>query len=454
MISSNSSKIPYTISAAFDFAEFEEMGRLFGFRHLFLATAAVLLLLLPPAAPDVASDRAALLALRSAVGGRVLFWNLSAATHCSWAGVICSADNSSVVELRLPAMGLSGQLPPNTISNLTNLQTLSLRYNSLTGPLPADLFSSLTSLRNLYLQHNSFDGEVPDSLFSVTTLVRVNLGENNFSGPIPPSFNKLIRLGTLYLQKNRFSGSIPDLNLPNLVQFDVSDNNLTGRVPRGLAGKPIASFAGNSLCGAPLDPCIGDVKPKKKLSGGAIAGIVIGSIIGFLLILLLLFCLYKMLSRKKTDQGRGKEKDIEILETAAAVPAAGSGFTAAVGGKGKGKDKGLIFYGKTGWNFDLEDLLRASAEVLGKGTYGTAYKAVLENGLAVAVKRLRDVNLGEKELRAKMDEIGRMDHQNLVPLRAYYYNREEKLLVYDYLPMGSLSALLHGYFLPFYFHFS
>jgi hypothetical protein len=37
-----------------------------------------------------------------------------------------------------------------------------------------------------------------------------------------------------------------------------------------------------------------------------------------------------------------------------------------------------------------------------------------------------------------------MDHENLVPLRAYYYSGDEKLLVYDYMSMGSLSALLHG----------
>ncbi|KAI3462173.1 hypothetical protein Pfo_018836 [Paulownia fortunei] len=415
------------------------------FHHLLIVTVAILLL--PSAAPDIASDRAALLALRSAVGGRVLLWNLSSPTPCSWTGVSCSPGHSSIVELRLPGMGLSGQLPPNTISNLTNLQTLSLRYNSLSGPLPADLFSSLTSLRNLYLQHNFFSGQIPDSLFSFTSLVRVNLADNNFSGPVSPSFNNLTRLGTLYLQNNHFSGPIPDLNLPSLVQFDVSNNNLTGQIPNGLSGKPRSSFAGNSLCGDPLDSC-GNEKPKKKLSGGAIAGIIIGSVLGFFLILLLLFCLCRMLARKgvrSKDEGWAKEKELEIprektVESGGGKDESSSSFAAAMGAKEKDK----VFFGKMGWNFDLEDLLRASAEVLGKGTFGTAYKAVLETGLAVAVKRLRDVNMGEKEFREKMEEVGRMDHENLVPLRAYYYNRDEKLLVYDYLPMGSLSALLHG----------
>ncbi|EYU30898.1 hypothetical protein MIMGU_mgv1a003238mg [Erythranthe guttata] len=383
---------------------------------LLLFTAAILL---PSAAPDIASDRAALLGLRSAVGGRVLLWDLSSSTPCTWPGVVCSPENSSVVELHLPGMGLSGQLPPKSFANMTNLLTLSLRYNALSGPLPADMFASVTSLRNLYLQHNFFSGQIPDTLFALTSLVRVNLAGNNFSGPISPSFNNLTRLGTLYLQDNHFSGPIPDLNLPLLAQFN------------------------------------------KKLSGGAIAGIIIGSVLGFLLILLLLFCLCRALSRKgarSKDEVVSKEREVDIPAedggAAAAAAAGGGNFAAALGTKEKekgensltsgGGKKGLIFVGKTNWSFDLGDLLKASAEVLGKGSYGTAYKAVMENGLAVAVKRIRDVNMGEKEFGEKMEEIGRIEHENLVCLRAYYFNKDEKLLVFDYLPMGSLSALLHG----------
>ncbi|KAL3630418.1 hypothetical protein CASFOL_023402 [Castilleja foliolosa] len=420
----------------------------FNSRHLvFAAAAAILLLFLPSAAPDIISDRAALQALRSSVGGRPLLWNLSSPTPCSWAGVTCSPGNAAVVALRLPGMGLSGHLPPNTISNLTNLQTLSLRYNALSGPLPADFFSSLTSLRNLYLQNNLFSGQIPDSLFSLSSLVRLNLGHNNFSGPISPSFSNLTRLGTLYLEDNHFSGSIPEMKLP-LVQLNVSNNNLTGPIPRSLSGNPRNSFAGNSLCGGPLESC-GNAKHGNSLSGGAIAGIVIGSVIGFLLIVLLITCLFKRL-REKSDGTGAKEKE---LEAPAGRDESGSRSTASMAGKENDKGeanvisggkKDLVFMGNTGWRFDLEDLLRASAEVLGKGAFGTTYKAVLEMELAVVVKRLRDIAMGEKEFKEKMEDIGRLDHENLVPLRAYYYNKEEKLLVYDYLPMGSLSALLHG----------
>ncbi|KAI4997794.1 hypothetical protein ZWY2020_053136 [Hordeum vulgare] len=93
--------------------------------------------------------------------------------------------------------------------------------------------------------------------------------------------------------------------------------------------------------------------------------------------------------------------------------------------------------------FDLEDLLRVSAEVLGKGAIGTTYKAVLESSATVAVKGLKDVTMTELEFRDRIADIGELEHEFIVPLRAYYYSKDEKLLVYDFMPMGSLSAVLH-----------
>jgi serine/threonine protein kinase len=110
-----------------------------------------------------------------------------------------------------------------------------------------------------------------------------------------------------------------------------------------------------------------------------------------------------------------------------------------------------VFVGKQGpghlrYSFDLEDLLRASAEVLGKGALGTSYKAVLEEGTTVVVKRLRDVAAARREFAACVEAAAAAatEHRNLVPLRGYYHSKDEKLLVLDYLPGGSLSARLHG----------
>ncbi|CAK9156039.1 unnamed protein product [Ilex paraguariensis] len=417
-----------------------------------------LLLSLPPSFSDLATDRAALLALRSAVGGRSLLWNISERTPCAWPGVNCSSNPPQVVELRLPGMGLYGQIPPNTVGNLTHLHTLSLRFNVLSGPLPSDL-SSLSSLRNLYLQDNAFSGPIPEFLSSLTNLVRLNLAHNNFSGSIPPSLNNLTRLATLYLENNHLTGSIPDLNSSSLVQLNVSDNQLAGTIPSRFSGMPASSFLGNALCGGPLLSCNGTGKGKgKKLSGGAIAGIVIGSLIGlFLIVLILLFLCRKRRDHEvgSKDEAAMKKGDIEIPHEksveSGVVDSLSSALPAVTVRKEKGEGNGggvggknLVVFGNMARTFDLEDLLRASAEVLGKGTFGTAYKAVLEMGVVVAVKRLKDVSVPEKEFREKIEVVGKMDHENLVPLRAYYYSKDEKLLVFDYMPMGSLSALLHG----------
>ncbi|XP_071717529.1 probable inactive receptor kinase At1g48480 [Rutidosis leptorrhynchoides] len=439
-----------------------------------------ILLLLPAGImTDLASDRDALLSLRSAVGGRTLLWTTTEQTPCNWSGVKCDSAVNRVTALHLPGVSLVGELPVGIFGNLTELRTLSLRFNALSGSIPVDL-ASCTGLRNLYLQGNRFTGSFPDIFFSsLRDLVRLNIAGNNLTGEISTGFNNFTRLKTLYLENNQFSGSLPDLQNPNLEQFNVSFNNLNGSVPKSLKTKPRESFIGNSLCGSPLDElCVNSVnvppavsvdlnrnrKKKNGLSGGAIAGIVVGSVLGLVVILILVFILCRKRSAKKTssiDIGGGtKHNDAEVLGekpltgsgsngfSVAAAAAAAMATTTAAGGNTGGGDVGgnkkLVFFRNSTAVFDLEDLLRASAEVLGKGTFGTAYKAVLEAGIMVAVKRLKDVTVLEPEFREKIEFVGAMDHENLVPLRAYYYSREEKLLVYDYMPMGSLSALLHG----------
>jgi serine/threonine protein kinase len=85
------------------------------------------------------------------------------------------------------------------------------------------------------------------------------------------------------------------------------------------------------------------------------------------------------------------------------------------------------------------------------------YKATLEDGSQVAVKRLREkITKSHKDFEAEAAVLGRIRHPNLLALRAYYLGpKGEKLLVFDYMPKGSLTSFLHGqtsypcYVLPF-----
>ncbi|KAK3043093.1 hypothetical protein RJ639_001208 [Escallonia herrerae] len=246
---------------------------------------------LPAGQADLAADRAALLRLSSAVGGHTLQWNQSDPTPCSWKGVNCDNATNRVTALRLPAAGLSGQIPLDTIGSLTQLRNLSLRGNSLSGQLPSDIASRF-ELRYLFLQQNQFSGEIPSSLFDLSRLVNLNLAGNNFSGGISPGFNKLTRLRTLYLENNQLTGSLPvELRtLSTLKNFNMSFNRLSGSIPSSLARFSSLSFFNNSLCGSPLPSC---TNGGNKLSGGAIAGIVIGSVIGLLFILAVLAILWR-----------------------------------------------------------------------------------------------------------------------------------------------------------------
>ncbi|XP_015640388.1 probable inactive receptor kinase At2g26730 [Oryza sativa Japonica Group] len=419
-------------------------------------------------------------ALRAFLAGtpheRALAWNASTPA-CAWVGVTCDAANATVVALRLPGVGLIGRVPQGTLGALRGLRVLSLRSNRLFGDVPGDLFS-LPDLRSLFLQGNLFSGSVPPDVAKLTALQHLALSHNNLTGAIPFALNGLANLRSLRLDGNRFSGSLPSLTLPLLEDFNVSYNQLNGSIPASLARFPPESFAGNlQLCGKPLSrPCEpffpspagaptptdgrgsggGSVpvseKKKKKLSGAAVAAIAVGGGAAALLALVLLVVCTAASRRRaangevgKTAAARGLTPPSTASGELGEVTSSTSKEIALAAAAATAERSRLVFVGKgAAYSFDLEELLRASAEVLGKGSVGTSYKAVLEEGATVVVKRLKEVAASRREFSAHLDSLGKVDHRNLLPVRGYYFSKDEKLLVCDYLPAGSLSATLHG----------
>eukprot|EP00250_Pteridium_aquilinum_P020857 c24965_g4_i2 orf=329-2242(-) len=411
---------------------------------------------------DLAGDANGLIQFKKSVDiYNALKWDVGS-NVCDWEGVECTGTLSSatslrVTSLRLPGAGLSGRIPDASLGHLTELRVLSLRSNKLSGSLPTDL-SNCTFIRSIYLQHNKFSGPLPINFSLWPNLLHLDLSFNNFSTSIPPSLAKLAQLKSLFLQNNSLSGPIPALNITSLGNFSVAYNHLEGAIPNTSTYRSFlqAAFLGNNLCGFPLQACDaeapgpiggfeGNAVPRKhhrKISAAAIAGIVIGLVLGMLCLVLLWLLVCGKGSAKDSKYGKSFENGSMNVNGSDTTPRAGLMPLAA---SATNVDyKKLVFLEGAEHTFDLEDLLRASAEVLGKGTVGTSYKAALESGLVVVVKRLKDVTTERHDFEGHMASIGRLQHDNLVPLIAYYYSKDEKLLVTEYMNNGSLSAVLHG----------
>ncbi|CAN6467338.1 unnamed protein product [Victoria cruziana] len=357
-------------------------------------------------------------------------------------------------EITLSRNQINGSIPAE-LGELPRLQTLDISYNNITGSFPQSL-SNLSSLSRLNLANNRIQGNLPVTMNSLKNLKALVLRRNRFSGPIPETLGNVSGLLQLDLAENSFNGSIPAsiAELPDLNALNVSYNNLSGAVPTQLWMRfNSSSFVGNlQLCGysnsvpcpsPPPPPASNITEPssfpssqRQKLSKKDIILIAAGVLLAILLLLccILLCCL---MMKKTTTGGKGAEA---APRKEKAVP------TAAADIEGGGDAGGKLVHFDGPFVFTADDLLCATAEVMGKSTYGTVYKATLEDGNQVAVKRLREkIAKNQREFETEVNMLGKIRHPNLLALRAYYLGpKGEKLLVFDFMPRGSLAAFLHA----------
>lgn len=413
--------------------------------------------LLSPVTGDLAGDRQALLDFLNNINHpRSLAWNASSPVCATWSGVTCNRDNTRVTALHLPGASLLGMVPPGTISRLSELEILSLRSNGLRGPFPID-FLQLKKLKAITLSNNKFSGPLPSDYATWMNLTVLDLFGNRFNGSIPSGLANLTGLLSLNLAENSFSGEIPDLNLPGLRRLNFSNNNLTGSVPKSLSRFARSAFSGNNLTDDNTSPPVGSPAEKEKeqkedkhgiyISEPAILGIAITGcfLIFFVIAILIIICYVKRKKRQETEPETVKpaKANPETLPSEKEVSKSRKEMNIE-DMEEKSEFNRIIFFEGRNLAFNLEDLLTSSAEFLGKGTFGMTYKAVLGDAKVIAVKRFKDVPVSRKDFKHQMEIVGNIRHENVAPLRAYVCSKEQKLMVYDYYPTGSLSVLLHG----------
>lgn len=437
------------------------------------------------------SDALALLDFKSKADLNTnLPFSSNSTTHfCKWTGVEC--DQSKIVRLLLGGLDLGGVFAPNTLTRLDQLRVLSLQSNSLTGPIP-DL-SGLKNLKSLFLDHNFFTGSFPPSIISLHRLRTIDLSHNNLTGSIPTWLTEISQLFYVRLEWNHFNGSVPALNQSSLTNFNVSGNNFTGAIPvtRTFLSFGASAFLWNpSLCGEIIHkechprppffrPTASGSAPSPALalsesaeSSGSVqwaskpfekkhkrATVIIGFVCGVFVLICSILCFVMVV--KKQNHHRGSTKDVDNPMSTSDIAATTEALAAMQKEQEKELDQKvknmqgmqvaksgiLAFCAGEAQLYTLDQLMKATAELLGRGTMGSTYKAVLDNRLIVCVKRLDAAKLdgtSREFFEQHMESVGGLRHPNLVPLRAYFQAKEERLLVYDYQPNGSLFSLIHG----------
>lgn len=335
---------------------------------------------------------------------------------------VTDSVSANLGQISLSNNRLSGSLP-SMVGNFSGVQKLLLDGNKFSGQIPPEI-GRLQQLSKIDFSHNKFSGPIAPEISQCKLLTFVDLSRNELSGEIPNEITAMRILNYLNLSRNHLIGSVPASisSMQSLTSVDFSYNNLSGLVPGTgqFSYFNYTSFLGNpDLCGPYLGPCKNGVgngtqQPHLKAS--------LSSSVKLLLVIVLLVCsiafaiaaIIKARSLKRASGSRAwKLTAFQRLD-----------FTAD----------------------DILDCLKED-NIIGKGGAGIVYKGFMPSGDHIAVKRLPAMGRGSSHdhgFNAEIQTLGRIKHRHIVRLLGFCSNHETNLLVYEYMPNGSLGEVLHG----------
>ncbi|XP_062146127.1 LRR receptor-like serine/threonine-protein kinase FEI 1 [Alnus glutinosa] len=369
----------------------------------------------------ISPDGEALLSFRTAVvssDGFLGQWRPEDPDPCFWKGVTCDSKTKRVIYLRVPYHKLSGSLSPD-LGKLEHLKILALHNNNFYGAIPSEL-GNCTRLQGVYLQGNYLSGSIPGELGILLELENLDISSNSLSGYIPRSLGKLDKLVNFNVSTNFLIGPIPSDGV--LINF--TESSFVGN--RGLCGKQINMACKDDGGGPGTNPqsptSAQNQAVRKKYSGRLLisASATVGA-----LLLVALMCFWGCFLYKKFGKNDGRTLAMDVSGGASIV----------------------MFHGDL--PYSSKDIIKKletlnDEHIIGCGGFGKVYKLAMDDGNIFALKRILKMNEGfDRFFERELEILGSIKHRYLVNLRGYCKSPSSKLLIYDFLPGGSLDEALH-----------
>ncbi|CAL5365016.1 unnamed protein product [Camellia sinensis] len=310
----------------------------------------------------------------------------------------------------------------------------------------------------------------------------VNFQKIGLMGTISPEFASLKSLQRLVLADNNLTGTIPDeiTTLPSLAELDVANNKIYGKVPVFKSNvivntngnpeigmeKSNSTSSSSSSGGSGSTPNAGSSSKSGQKSRNWI-GILVFSIIWVVFVVFFIglasFCLYKRKQQKQFSRVQspnamvvhprhsGSDNESMKITVAGSSVSVGAVSETHTIPSCETSEIQMVEAGNMVISIQVLKIVTnnfSKDNILGRGGFGTVYKGELHDGTKIAVKRMESgviTGKGLTEFKSEIDVLTKVRHRHLVALLGYCLDGNEKLLVFEYMPQGTLSRHLFNW---------